>query len=228
MRGGDAARGGVVVGAEMRGDDAPAAFADEPRQRDAAIGAENRLRRLDHQLEAQRAGRQLAPVLEGVARRRERRDLFGRRHLRQRDDEVVRHRRRSVRSTQPREEQIERAQAAPLQLFVQRLDPDADPGRQRARRQRGRHFVGRRLRDAILFLVRPVAEAVLEIDAEVLDRLARQLVDDAEVDAIGQRRVQAERAGERRRRRAHAPAATRNASAPSFCAASALNRCAPP
>ena len=43
-------------------------------------------------------------------------------------------------------------------------------------------------RVAVLLVIGPVAVAVLEVDAEVLDRLARQLVDDARVDAVGERR----------------------------------------
>ena len=64
VRGRDAAGGGVVVGAEMRGDDAAAAFGDQARQRDAAVGGEHRLRRLDHQLEpaACQAGRCRASI----------------------------------------------------------------------------------------------------------------------------------------------------------------------
>src|SRR5207244_13383938 len=88
---------------------------------------------------------------------------------------------------QPGEEEIERAEAAPLQFLAERLDADADAGRQRARGQAGRHFVGRSACKSILFFIRAAAEAVLEIDAEITDRLARQLVDDARVDAIGQR-----------------------------------------
>ena len=113
----------------MRGDDPAAALGDEARQRDAAVGGEDRLRRLDHQLELQRAGRQLAPVLERVARGGERRHLLGRRDLRQRDDEVRRQRAAGP-LEQPRQEQIERAEAAALQLFAERLDPDADGRRQ--------------------------------------------------------------------------------------------------
>ena len=88
---------------------------------------------------------------------------------------------------QPRQEQIERAQAAALQLLVERLDADADAGRQRALRPgRCDHVRGRRARKAILFVVGPVAEAVLEVDAEILDRLPLQLVDDARIDASGE------------------------------------------
>src|SRR5262249_22848235 len=78
-------------------------------------------------------------------------------------------------------------------------DRVADWRRQRAIAQPGRHFVRRKLRVAVLFEVGPVAEPVLEIDPEVFDRLARQLVDDAQVDAIGERGVETDRAGERRR-----------------------------
>ena len=91
-----------------------------------------------------------------------------------------------VRSTQRREKEIERAQAAALQLLVQRLDPDADPRRQRAAASAFATSSAADCAKPILFLVGPVAEAILEIDAEVLDRLARELVDDAQVDAIGQ------------------------------------------
>ncbi len=54
----------------------------------------------------------------------------------------------------------------------------------------------------VLLGVRPDAVSVLEVDAEVLDRLARQLVDDAAANGLGQRalvRRQSERRCERRR-----------------------------
>ncbi len=84
-----------------------------------------------------------------------------------------------------------------------------------------------RLRVAVFLVVRPVAEAVLEVDAEVLDRLALQLLDHARVDACGE-------VGSRPSAAASVAASgacsssARSATAPSFCAASALNRCAPP
>src|SRR2546429_543528 len=53
--------------------------------------------------------------------------------------------------------------------------------------------------ESILFFVGAISEAVLEIDAEILDRLARQLVDDARVEAIGERAIDPDRVGQRRR-----------------------------
>ena len=52
---GDVAAGGVVVGAEMGGDGAAAGGVEEERQVGLAARAEDRLRGLDHELEAQRA-----------------------------------------------------------------------------------------------------------------------------------------------------------------------------
>src|SRR5262249_57633088 len=92
---------------------------------------------------------------------------------------------------QPGEEQIEGPQAASLQLLGQRLDADADRRRQLTVAQSRGHFAGGDLREAVLFLIGPVAEAVLEIDAEVFDRLARELVDEPPVDAVGERRAEA-------------------------------------
>src|SRR2546428_13506759 len=53
VRRGDAARGRVVVRAEMGGDDPPSALRDEARQRDGPVDRDDRLRGLDHQLETQ-------------------------------------------------------------------------------------------------------------------------------------------------------------------------------
>ena len=48
-------------------------------------------------------------------------------------------------------------------------------------------------------MIGTVAEAVLEVDAEIFDRLPLQLVDDAPVDAVGDGRVEANGCGQRRR-----------------------------
>jgi hypothetical protein len=125
MRSRDAARRGVVVRAKVRRDDAAVAFRDETWQRDAAIRRKDRLRRLDHQFELQRQPGDVAPVFEGIARRRQRRDLLGRRDLRQRHHEI---RRESTAALfqQRRKEQIEGTQAPALQFLAERLDADAD------------------------------------------------------------------------------------------------------
>ena len=179
----------------MRGDDPSAALLDEARQRDAAVGGEDRLRGLDHQLELQRARRQRAPVLERVAGRGERGHLIRRHDLRQGDDEV---RRQCAAGPveEGREKQIEGAQAATLQLLAERFDPDPDRWRQRAVLQGGGNFARRELRVLVLFAVGPVAEAVLEVDPEILHRFPRQFVDDARVDPGGEGGIEAQRRGE--------------------------------
>ena len=72
--------------------------------------------------------------------------------------------------------------------------PAAMPGRDLLRRGRG---------VAVLFGVGPVAVAVLEVDAEVLDRLAPQLVDDARANrwrGVAASRPSARAQASRRRR----------------------------
>ena len=72
----------------------------------------------------------------------------------------------------------------------------------------GRGDVARRVDGKpIFFVIGAIAEAVLEIDAEVLDRLARQLVDEPRVDAVGEREIEPDR----RRRACPPPARTRPA-----------------
>ena len=80
---------------------------------------------------------------------------------------------------------------------------------------------------AVLLVVRAVAVAVLEVDAEVLDRLALQLLDDARVDRSARAAIEAERRGERRRvRRVLVERAQRERA--ELLRRVGLNRCAPP
>src|SRR5262249_17722726 len=72
-------------------------------------------------------------------------------------------------------------------------------GRQAVAAQARGDFVRGDLREAVLFVLGPVAEAVLEIDPEVFHRLARQLVDHARVDAVGDGLVEADGGGQRLR-----------------------------
>ena len=65
-----------------------------------------------------------------------------------------------------------------MQFARHRLDPDADERRERASAQSLRDFLRRSLRVAIFLCVGSVAVAVLEIDAEVFDRLASKLLYD--------------------------------------------------
>jgi hypothetical protein len=69
-------------------DAAPARGVDEVRQVAVAARADDRLRRLDHQLELQRARREPEARLERVEQVRQRRDLLGHDDLRERDDEA--------------------------------------------------------------------------------------------------------------------------------------------
>jgi hypothetical protein len=72
---------------------------------------------------------------------------------------------------------------------------------------------------AVLFIVRPIAVPILEVDAEILDRLPAQLLDDTGADCIGEAdRVPLSAYSSR----------IASAPAPSFRAESARNRCAPP
>ena len=89
------------------------------------------------------------------------------------------------RARERRDEDVERAQAARVQLLRHRLDADADERRQRSRRQPPR-LPRRPLRVAVFFGVGPDAVAVLEVDAEVFDRLARELFDDAGANRVGE------------------------------------------
>ena len=120
---------GVVVGAEMGAGDAPGARGDERAQRRRAVGGQDRLRRLDHQLQLD--GAALSTAAAARARHRHARprspgpapSSFG----------IVTTKplgQPAAGPDQRRHEQIERAQAPRVQLLRQRFDPDADERRQ--------------------------------------------------------------------------------------------------
>src|SRR5262249_42755000 len=100
---------------------------------------------------------------------------------------------------EPRQKEIERAQAATLRLLVQRLDPDADSGRERARSQTGSRLFRRRTGEAVLFIVRAPAETILEIDAEVFHGLVRELSHDPGVNPRREPVIELEDLCQRRR-----------------------------
>ena len=197
----DATERRVIVGAEMRAPDTAAARRHERAERGRAVGREDRLRGFDHQLERDRSRSQLQRPLERRAGASNGGDMARRHQLGNRDHEV--RRQSSARGTdERRHEQVERAQAARVQFVRHRLDPDADEWRQRASLETGGDLLSDRYGMRVLFGIRPDAVSVLEVDAEVLDRLARQLVDDAAANSLGQRalvRTQSERSGKRRR-----------------------------
>ena len=221
---------GVVVGAEVRGDDAAAAFGDQPRQRDRAVrrrrstassrpsaraaacpAASPRQSSSASQADASAATCSGAVIFGSVTTK------FGGSTP-------------PVRVEQRGQEEVERAQAAracssSLSGLMRMPMNGGSVPRGGAAATSSRRVT----RVAVLFVVRAVAVAVLEVDAEVLDRLARQLVDDAGGRCARRGRDRAPSAAASVvRRRARARRSVRSASAPSFCAASALNRCAPP
>jgi hypothetical protein len=123
-------------------------------------------------------------ALEGLEQPREHADLLGDRHLGERQHEVRGQLARGI--EQRAEEDAQRAHAAHAQLLGERLHPDADELGQRAGLVRLRHLARGVRHVAVFIRVGPRAVAVLEVDAEVLDRLARQLVDDARVHGLGE------------------------------------------
>ncbi len=170
---GDPAERGVVVGAVVQARAAAVRGVDHPGDEGGAVGAEDRLRGLDLDLELQRTGHQPEAGLQPLRREHHRLDLVDRRHLGQRDDEALRQRAAVGERLQ---EQCQRPQAAAAGRALEALEADAVKGRRvteldrlaqrRAPPARRRRPPCRR-RDGV---------AVLEVDPQVLDRLAAQLL----------------------------------------------------
>jgi len=78
----------VVVHAEVHARTATARRGDDRRERAAAVGTENRPRRLDHQLEGKGTRCEIQPRLEVVEQAYQGRHFLRVRHLRQRDREM--------------------------------------------------------------------------------------------------------------------------------------------
>ena len=90
VRGGDVAVRGVVVGSEVRAGQPLAGVAVQPRQDRATLRIEDRLRGLDHELDAKRARVEAEAILEHLERIDQHLDVGATLDLRQRDDEVLR------------------------------------------------------------------------------------------------------------------------------------------
>ena len=106
--------------------------------------------------------------------------------LRHRDDEA----RRKLAPRRPDElghEEIERPQAADVQLVRHRLDPNADEWRQRVRLESFGNLARGGLRVCVFLRVRSVPVAIFEIDAKVFDRLVAELAYDARSNRLGER-----------------------------------------
>ena len=184
----------------MGADAAAVAGGEEAGQRRPAVGADDRLGDLDHDLAAQRALGQPVAALENLEQPHQRPRLLGHGHLRQRDHEVGRQRAAGF-ADQGVEEDLQRPRAAGLPFLTHRLDTDAEERRQPLFTHAAGDLAGGGDRGGILLGVGAGAEAVLEVEAEVLDRLAFQLAADALVDrrrqpALGIRRREAHAARE--------------------------------
>ena len=108
-------------------------------------------------------------------------DLLGDRHLGKGDHEAFRQAPSGL-ADQRGQEEVERAEGPRLQLLGERLDADADEGRQAPGREPGGHLAGGGLGVAVLLRVRTVAVAILEVGPEVLDRLAAEPLGDTGVN----------------------------------------------
>ena len=145
---------------------------------------EDRLRRFDHHLESQRTLFQAQRGLHRFEQVRERGHLLGDHNFGQSDDEVCG--KASARGfAQRAHKKIERADAAVAQFRRERLEPDADKRRQRTFAESLGHFLGGKLRVLVLFRIGTISVAVLEINPEILDRLAPQFFQHAAVDRLG-------------------------------------------
>ena len=117
------------------------------------------------------------------------------RELGERDDEARRPGRAGGRA-QRAQEALERAQAAGRQLVRERLDADAVERRGGLLRDPAREFLRGGVGVPVLLGVGAMAVAVLEVDPEVLDRLAPELLDHPGMDGPGQPDVEPEGRGE--------------------------------
>ena len=182
VRGGDVAGRGVVVGAEVRARAAALGGRDEPGQRGHAppVRGSPASSRPSARAAARRArGRCAARAPR--ARERSAVDLLRHRDLGQRDHEARpagrRPRGTSVVTNRSSVRSARSASSGESGLMRMPMKGESVPSFMPAR-----DLVRRGCRVAVLLGVGPVAVAVLEVDAEVLDRLALELRLDARVD----------------------------------------------
>ena len=161
-----------------------------------AVGAQDRLGGLDLDLEPQPPPRQPVRLLQQPADQGHRLHLAHVGHLGQGDHEAVGER---GLGQQAAEEQVEGPQAAPPGRRLQALDAEPRVGRGPRAGQRRGQGPGRGQGVGVLPLVRPGPVAVLEVQAEVLDRLPLQLGQHAGEDLGDQGRVEGGGLGQRRR-----------------------------
>jgi len=156
----------------VQGAGAPCGGVDEPGHGGGAVGAEDRLRGLDLDLEPEPSRGQPGGLLELRAQLGHRGRLGGEGHLRQGEHQPLRQRS----GVQQRgQEEVEGADAAVAHGGFQALHADARIRGRGAVRHHGGQGPGRGQGGGVLLVVRATAVAVLEVDPQVLHRLAQQL-----------------------------------------------------
>ncbi len=120
-------------------------------------------------------------------------DLVDRGHLGQGQHETVG---QPARAGQLADEQVQRPQAPPPGGPLQILEPDAEERRGGPRLDGLPEIAGGVHRGRVLLVVRTRSVAVLEVDAQVLDRLGLELLDHPGVDRLHICRIGADRGGQ--------------------------------
>ncbi|MGX1371954.1 hypothetical protein RKD19_007313 [Streptomyces canus] len=193
--GGDAEAGAVVEGAVVQAGGAALGGLDHAGDGRGAVGGQDGLAGLDLDLEAEPPGVQSVRLLEGLQEPDEGGDLLGVRHLRQGQHQPLG---QAARRHQTGEEDVEGPDAPVPDGRLHALHADAHVRGRRAVPVRLGDQPGRAGRRLVLLRVRARAVTVLEVDAQVLDRLAFQLGAHARVDGLGEFVGQSEDGGEGR------------------------------
>ena len=178
--GGDVHAGGVVVRAEVCTGEPSPRDGRNARQQRPALRVDDDLRHLDHHLELQRAVSKPELLLETPQLGHDELDLLENDDLRHGDDKIVRHPAGELHEF--RYDDLERTSRTRAELLIQRLDANAD---ERGKRP-SHHAIGQarrhRPRMTVLLCIGTIPVAVLEIDAEILDGFALELLHETCVD----------------------------------------------
>ena len=158
-----------------------------------ALRAEDQLRRFHLDLEAEPAGRKPVDFLQPGHGEVHRLDLRHGGDLGQGQDQPGG---KLAGGGERGDEQVQGPQAAGPGGRLEALEPDADERRRGAGGDGGGHSVGRGNGGGVLCLVAAVPEAVLEVEAQVLDRFAFELRLDPRRDGGGEFGVLAQQRAE--------------------------------
>src|SRR5947209_15592208 len=181
VRGCDVAACSVVISSKVRCNAVTARSIQHKRQVGFAPLVNNCLRRLDHHLHLERACRQTRCRLKKIEDVRKGRDLFRHYNFWKRDYEVVWKMTAALFNKRCKKD-VQRAKASLAQFFSERFYANAYEWRKSPFAHPGGNFSGGRSGVTILFIVRAIAVAVLEINTKIFDRLAAQFLRDAIVN----------------------------------------------